>query len=1195
MKARDAKRASLDPLHVELEGLNVIEANAGTGKTWTITALYVRLLLEKRCPVESILVVTFTEAATGELRDRIRRRLTEALAAFERGKAEEKDPFTRGLLERSSSREDALLTLTAALRNFDQAPIYTIHGFCQRVLADRAFESGMAFTTEIVPDPSAIVKEIAEDFWRNEVHAASALFSRYLLANCATPASLTKDVARYVGKPYLEVRACTSPPPIEPLEAEYELAYKTASALWLSQREAIEKKLIGNASLSGTSYREAWIRVWLQEMQVCLRAESPQLDLCGKFEKFTPDALTAGTKRGMTTPAHPFFDACGELKRAHSSLLDAYCRKLVLTKVRLLEFCNAELASRKERARLQSYDDLLINLHTAVNDAEKGERLVTALRERYQAALIDEFQDTDPIQYGIFSRIYSGTAQPVFLVGDPKQSIYSFRGADVFAYLEARNEARAAHTLATNWRSDASLLGAVNALFTNAANPFALGDIDFVESDAAAGDRGKLVIAGDSGAPFELWLLEGEAGKAINKGVANRTAAQATAAEIARLLNLGEKGKASIAEAGETRPLRGGDIAVLARSHRQAGAVRDALAALGVPSVQRGAQSVFSTREAEELERVLAAIAEPGRENLIGAALATEMIGFDADALYALQNDAAQWEQTLERFREAHRVWHEGGFMRMLRGFVGSFRVLERVLAFGDGERRATNLLHVAELLHCEASGQGMSGVLAWFAAKRRAPSEGNEAELLRLESDENLVKLLTVHAAKGLEFALVFCPFLWDGGLHSIKGDVLSFHDPESHAAVVDFGSAAKDAAREQAVLEERAESLRLLYVALTRAKYRCWMLWGNVNEAAQSAPAWLLHRAGARDGAASSVLAHLEAPQLNDMENDLRRFADRAGGSVRLSRVPAVPDALVLASSHPQNVSGPRSFTRPLKDMRQVTSFTALAHGRTVETPDYDAAEREPLPESVTGRDIFAFPRGAQAGQCVHIIFERIDFEHVARPELEHVVSRALAEHGFDEIWTRAVADMVQSTIQTPLDKAGMRLASVARSRRLDELEFYYPIEALTDAGLRDLLMEGGFPGEIRERIGALRFHPAAGYMKGFMDLVFEHAGRYYIVDYKTNWLGPTPGAYAAPELAKAMARDAYYLQYLVYTVALHRYLGRRVRDYRYEQHFGGIRYLFVRGMRPELGTACGVYSDRPSVELVLALDRYLATGQR
>ncbi len=550
-----------------------------------------------------------------------------------------------------------------------------------------------------------------------------------------------------------------------------------------------------------------------------------------------------------------------------------------------------------------------------------------------------------------------------------------------------------------------------------------------------------------------------------------------------------------------------------------------------------------------------------------------------------LRADESKWEALVEAFREAHREWHEHGFIRMLRAFLQRRRVMCRLLEYRDGERRVTNLLHLSERLHCQTEARGVGGLIAWLAAKRRAPGSADEEELLRLESDENLVKILTVHVAKGLEFPLVFCPFLWDGGLRSAKDDPVAFHDPSEEArAVLDFGSDTLDAAREQAKREERAENLRLFYVALTRAKYRCWMVWGHLNEAETSAPAWLFHPG-------------CKKLDPKSMRADLDRLVASAGGTIRVTDLEA-PQAVTFT---PQARRGSqltaRTFHRILLDTRRVTSFTGLAHGRALEAPDYDAGDRPEEPELPIGRrDIFAFPRGAHAGQCLHAIFEHVDFEQRARPDVERIVARDLGLHGFDVEWTRAVADMVEAVLATPLDDEGtLSLGKVSRARRLDELEFYYPIAELSDRGVREVLLEWGFPEEVRQRIGTLTFSTTQGYMRGFIDLVFEQDGRYYLADYKSNWLGATVEAYAQPQLVKAMAREAYYLQYLVYCVALHRYLGARLRGYRYDTNFGGVRYLFLRGMRPRHGSRYGVYSDRPAEGLIRALDDYLRTGVR
>lgn len=1197
--------ARLDPLQAPLDGISLIEANAGTGKTWTITALYLRLLLETERSVDSILVVTFTEIATAELRDRIRNRIAEARAAFERSAASKSDSGVRpdphrstdsliaGLLGCIPDHAQAALRLASALRDFDQAPVYTIHAFCQRVLADRAFESGMPFESEILPDVSQLLQEITEDYWRRALYDASPLFARCVLEKKLTPHKLREGLDGRLGKPYLEIRGPASRDDLAAVEKAYERAYAAARAIWRDARREITDQLVGHPNLHGGKYKPQSLRNWIEEMDRCLAGAQPHLSLFERFEKFTPGALADATKRGAKPPSHPFYAACAALKEAHVALEEACEIHIRQLKVELLEYCNAELAARKQRLRLQSYDDLLLNLDGALR-GERGAELAAAIRGRYAAALIDEFQDTDPVQYCIFRTIYGDTGLPVFLVGDPKQSIYSFRGADIYAYLDARGDARHHHALDVNWRSEPPLLAAVNALFERSAAPFVIPEIPFVPSESAPGTRGHFVIDGESAPPFVFQLLTAENGKPLNKDVALARAADATAAEIARLLRLGAANRARIAVPGNgmlrEQALAGGDVAVLVRNHRQARATSEALRRLGIASVERGAENVFATREAEELQRVLMAVAEPGRESLVRAALATELMGYPGAALHALASDEAGWEAVAERFRAAHKEWHEQGFIRMVRRILHDYRALERLLAHPDGERRVTNLSHVLELMHRDTARDGMGAALEWLAGKRAAPGNKNEEELLRLESDENLVKILTVHAAKGLEFALVFCPFMWDGRLHAARDDAITFHDPGNrYAAVLDLGSETLEKSRPLAVREQLAEDLRLLYVALTRARYRCWMVWGYINEADTSAPAWLLHR---RRHDADPVAATLSDALIRD---DLERIAASAEG--RIAVRPVLPAEGIESAPGPASPPqlAPRAFTGVVRETWRLTSFSALAHARSVEAPDYDASARAGETDiAVEVRDIHAFPRGARTGRCLHAIFEAIDFADLKRAMLERVVARELAAHDFSAQWVDVVADTVERVLATPLDGTGsLRLGRIAADRRLNELEFYYPIAHLSDDGLKALLLHWEFPAEIRERIGTLQFAPARGYMKGYIDLVFECDGRYYLADYKSNWLGPSAGAYGEPELRKAMARETYYLQYLVYCIALHRYLSTRVEGYDYDRHFGGVYYLFVRGMRPATGNRNGVYADRPARGLIEALDRYLNRG--
>ena len=1196
----------LDPLCISLAGLNLIEASAGTGKTYTITALYARLVVEAGIPVSRILVVTYTNAATKELRDRIRTRLSDLRLAFLRGRAAEHDELATRLLDLLPDRELAIRRLNNAVRGFDEAAIFTIHGFCKRVLGDNAFESGLSFETELMTDTHDLLQEIAEDFWRREFYAGSPLLVQYLLEKKQSPETLLAQVERYLGKPYLQVITSPGEEDGAVLEQNFATAFQQARVIWLGEHAEITDLFARDKALNGNIYRKNSIPSWLQMMHAYLSAETPTLALFDKFAHFTTRKLQdkKSVKKGQIAPQHPFFDACEALVKARDALVYYGQHRIP---VKLLEYCNSEMAIRKRQQHIQSYDDLLLDLHQALGHPQQGTALIETLRRRYAAALIDEFQDTDPVQYAIFRAIYGGTTKPVFLVGDPKQAIYSFRGADIFAYLSARHDTPKTqrHTLDVNWRSDPRLLTALNALFGTAQDgPFLFNDIPFHPAiPAELKQHEPLWIQGRQEPPLQIWLLEPDGDKPVNKDAANHKAARATAAEIARLLNLGARDQARIGE----RSLTGGDIAVLVRSHRQGRLIRKALLQLGVPSVQHADDSVFASDEASQLYWLLAAVAEPGNEGRLRTVLASDLFGLSGDELYRLSEMEQSWTEWLEKFQDYRQLWREHGFMRFFRAWLSGEKVAQRLLAFRDGERRLTNLLHLAELLHLASQNHpGMADLLKWLSDRQRAPTNKDEEQMLRLESDENLVRIVTVHKSKGLEYPLVFCPFLWDGRLHAEKDQsALLYHDPSAvNRAILAIGVDEQHPARQQALREEMAENLRLFYVALTRAKQRCTLVWGKIKDAETAPPAWLLHHppvVGPSQDRLEVARQRFEAITAPALRNELQTVFATAGEAVAITPLPEASAAPYQPPTTTEPTLAARTFSGAPLEFWRIGSFTTLTAGQSIEAPDHDLSTT--LPEAIAEesilvprKSIFDFPRGARAGICLHALFERLDFAQIEDYErVEALVSRTLEGHGLDAVeWTPVVADLAQRVLATPLNQDGLCLAEVSADRRLNELEFSYPLANLRADALRKVLERHGQNiGPFQEMIENLEFSPLRGYMKGYIDLVFEADGRFWLVDYKSNWLGAETAAYRGERLAAVMAREAYVLQYLIYTVALHRYLQWRLPDYDYQRHFGGIFYLFLRGMDPVLGAECGVFHDRPAPALVLALDHLMATG--
>ena len=1197
---------------VPLEGAHLVEASAGTGKTHALSDLVGRLVAEAGLPIRSILAVTFTVAATDELRTRVRNRLRQLSELLAAGKVTE--PALRAIAEGRVDAAIARRRLEDAVRGYDEAAIFTIHSFCQRALRDHAFDSGSRFETDIAGDPTARVAEIVGDFWRARVAPQSPLFVGFLQAKRIGPAGIQTAAARFLGRrrPRLRPRTAFDPAALAAAQQPFDAAVARARAIWIAERDAVTRLLLETSALNRSSYPVPGIAKLLDALENWLSHPTPPLP--SSVGKLTASALSSKTRARSAPPDHALFRELEEVRRSAESLVPALETAWLGLFRELLEHLPLEMNRRSAAAGERTYDQLLTGLAAAL-EGPNGARLTGALRNDYRVALIDEFQDTDPIQYDIFRRIFEGHGA-VFFIGDPKQSIYRFRGADLYAYRRAARAADDAFTLTENWRSEPAMVRALNALFDRGGErPFLMEGIGYPAVVPASKAQLPRLRDEDAAAALRVQFLARDSARnaAINRGEAAERSIRAATSEIARLLNAGRAGRATLGD----RPLGAGDIAVLGRSRRQCEDVFAALTNLGVPCVLFTQNSVFESEEAVTTACVLEAVARPWRESLVRGALLVDWMGGSAAAIERYRADAAAWEACRARFLDYHRRWREQGFLQMFQALLAGEGVAARLLGAPRGERRLTNLRHLAELAHeaAVAEGLGVDGTLEWWTRAMQEAGDAAEERQIRLESDEERVKILTIHVSKGLQFPVVFVPFAWAigpgvqaGGRNralGTPGGVVEYHDPDrDDALTLDLGSEDWGRAGELEAAEEQAEALRLFYVALTRARHRVYFTWGAVKATEDSAPAWFIHRP---DPPPAGMLARFDVAAVPDaqLRQDLERLAQAAGGAMDIADA---ADAAAAPLAPPPPEVGEfqcRHFGGRLADDWRVASFSALA---AAGNGDPDRPDRDALPpaaqtaapaddESPTG--IHAFPRGPRAGTMLHALFERLDFD-AAPGAVRAAAGDALAEHGFDARWAPAIAELAARVLATPLSTAdpALRLAAVPRARRTDEMEFHYPLARISADGLAAVFRAHGAAvslAELPETIGRLRFSPLRGFMKGYVDLVFEHGGRYAIADYKSNWLGPSAESYSPPRIAEEMARAHYALQYHIYTVALHRFLRYRLgAAYDYDRDFAGVYYLFVRGMAPETGPARGVFYDRPARTLIEALSNYFERGR-
>jgi len=1149
------------PAFAPLDAPTLVEASAGTGKTYTITTYFVRAIVEKGYSPKQILVVTYTRAATSELRARARERIMDALVRLDDGR-EEPDALDEILAKATASlgRDEVEKRLRTALGSMDQAAILTIHGFCQRLLQDHPLSFGIDFEFEVAEDLGGLLAELATDFWVADLYEQPEWLVRALSDRRIKTKQLI-ELARAAAMPGVSV---IGPAPADLQDAAIERVLESqrhARALWLEHRADVATILREDKGLSRVSYGKSSVEKWIRELDAYFEEDG-----LGALPEWMSKLVQGEmkVKKGFEQPQHPFFEACGALLGAHQTWTPILDYAVFDFKRRFLAYVEAQTERRRRETGVLSFDDLLTTVYRCVTSDEpsRSESVAAVIAGDYPLALIDEFQDTDSIQYGIFKSVY-GQGAAVY-VGDPKQAIYAFRGADVFSYIAAAKDVgERRHTLDTNRRSDPSMVRAVNLLFENRKPPFVLSDIEFEGARAHhREDRASLRPA------MEVLFID----EAELKRDAISTLASTTANEVAHLL----RSNTTI----EDRPIEPGDVAVLCRSNPKARAVTKALRALNVPTSLDADSSVLETEIAESLGAVLEAALMPGDSWSVRRALLTPLLGVSAREL-ASMNDQV-WTEWVSRFRQWHDTWRSQGVVRFIEDMLRTSGAEQRIASSRTARRELTDLLQMEELL-MRGERERQRDPVALMQWYRRLEEGGAEDGMVRSEhlqqrpdAESGAVRVTTIHKSKGLEYGFVYCPFNWgDASLWTSERSVLKFHDDEDGSIRIDVGSAARDTHEKQAEEEKLSEALRVLYVAVTRAKYRCTLLWGRAKGCDQSALGYLL------DGKERS-----SKPTQEQLRAEVESLVERSGGMIGC-REPEAELAQPFEEASSEAELEARDETRTFDLAPRIASFTSLT-GHDEKTPGPRKSTSE---EELRSRMFASLPGGTRTGLLLHSILERVSFSALESDEVKSEIDRQLSAYGFGLSFTESLQRDLVTMGATPLfsepDSPG--LANLRPDRQLRELEFTLSASRPRLDELAKLLREHGAPSAApgyAERLSDLHNRSLQAFLRGYIDLMFEWNGRWYVADYKSNTLP----SYDAPDVNEAAQREHYVLQALLYSAAAQRYLHQRVLNYDPATQWGGALLLFLRGMRgPDSGVG-SVFFDRQSPALLAALDRWI-----
>ena len=1209
-----SEMAPLDPLHLPLQGIRLIEASAGTGKTWTLAALYLRLVLghggqPPQWPAQ-ILVVTFTRAATAELRERIRERLATAAAAF-RGQ-QEADAFLQRLVAEYSAgeaRAAAARQLDLAAQWMDEAAIYTIHGWCQRMLAQHAFEGSDA--ADEVADENARLAEAVRDYWRRFYAPLDQAEAACIAKHWRSPQTLQRVVRPLVRQPVQHIRLQGRPlPQVDDLsealrqhQAPRQAAEQAARNLWLPDADALESLLrtaVQTKALKNNIYQPKTVERELPALQEW--ANGAELDQA-TLARYTQAKLDSAASKGNAAPVHPVFESIQQLL----DIWEAEPPIAPLLLAHAVPWIAARVDAIRERQAKPGFDDMLRQLDAALHGPH-GAALADSIAEQYPLALIDEFQDTDPLQWRIFQRIYADRPDTgLLLIGDPKQAIYAFRGADIHTYLAAREQAQApTWTLTTNYRSTSPLVDAVNRVFRH-ADRWPLGAFAFghgmhglpFQPIASAGTQRRLMYDGRPIAAMHLEIFPSD--KPMGVGAYMEMAAAYAAAHIVDVLDAAQTGRCTFVDAHQAdTALRPRDIAVLVRNRREAACIRNALRQRGVSSVYLSeSDSIYATEEAPDILLWLQACAMPAADRAMRAALASATMQRSLAELDRLNDDEAYWEACSDRFRQLQNVWQRHGVLAMLHNLLHAFDLPARLLAKPNGERVLTNLQHLAELLqHAAANLDGEYALIRYLSAQIARASEGEaetaEEQVVRLETEADLVKVITVHKSKGLQYPVVMLPFVCRFQ-DAPRGSLQPWHDDRGQAWI---DLQPDDDAKARMARERLQEDLRLLYVALTRAEHACWLGVACVADG-QS------RNAGLHRSAFGYVLGGGAVIEPDDLLPRIDAMQD-GSGDITLNVAVEPPGVRVYRPRQlPHGERQARIYTLAPPEAWWIASYSALTHGEgeparhaAPETATQDIlaeVAREPAEWTTPAIDygMHAFPRGAEAGTFLHDLLEWIaetGFAAVAgdTAALEQQIARRCQRRGW-QVWIAPLSQWLPALLQTPLalpNGGTLALAQLAdRTRYQAELEFWFEAHRVDTQQLDQMVTRHTLDGLPRPLLPA---HRVNGMLKGFIDLIVEHQGRYYVVDYKSNWLGDTSAAYTPAAMRDASLQARYDLQYAIYTLALHRLLRARLPDYDYQHHVGGVLYLYLRGVDQ---AGHGVHVERLPWALIDAMDRLFA----
>ena len=1108
----------LDINKIPLQGRHIIEASAGTGKTYNITELYIRLLLEKKLLPKNILVMTFTKDATQEIIGRLEQKLRERLLDYPKDTAEYKH-------------------LKKSLLNIDESAIFTIHGFCKKVLSEQAFAGGLDIGVSMEVNTDDLLLAVTEEYFRKFINTDEKKFKWLQDKKCYSPNKFLYGSGQS-SKGFADIIKSNIEIFTEKVLSNEELYLQKQIVLDCleSNKHIVEKFIAKTGKGEPEDQRD-------KEYSLIINWLNDKSDR--KFPQEVECFVNGNKIKAKDTK--PVLSKLKDIKELYQQNTD---NKIYSFVKQICLDLRHDFKNLKAKNAVLDFNDLIIKLRDALKNSPE---LILTLQKDYPIALIDEFQDTDAEQYEILDTIYSLDKSELLLlmIGDPKQAIYSFRGGDIYTYLRAKQSAEYIWTMDTNWRSTTQMISAYNRIFYKSD---ILENSDDYKNDVFSKDIGYQIIkAGkdyksDNSSAISYFYYNGDTSKTDELRL---NLSKWTANEIVRLLN--------------SKQAQENDIAVLVNSGNEAKIVSQELKKLGLSSVYlSNKENIYKTNEAEELYRLLQGINNYQNEKFLKQALATSFLGKTTeDFLNYKSDDSLKWQNDVQRVKELYKTWTKHGVMALIMELLHH----DFICRYDNKERILTNILHLAELVKiAENKYKSKNQIINWFDKQIHNENSSTEEEL-RLESEANLIKIITIHGSKGLEYPIVFVPFVSDA-----KSNISKAINKISSVEKIYYQIGEDDRVLKLVKQQAIEESVRKLYVAITRAVKKCYIGVADFKNSKDSPLAQLLDYSNF-DGWEMAIKAITDNPA---NYSDLTVF-----DKVRELKYQSRQNSINL-----DNLQA-KIFKGEIKKNWQMISFSSIVKSQYSHysspldskldevSDDYQDREKQELR--------FRATKGADIGNLLHNILEQSDFSKPLNDDIireQMVIYKVIEDKDFNNLksWLN---DILNAEIINLQSNEQFKLKDLPMDKTLREAEFYLPIvnKSLFKKDLYQILS--------KHRKSTINIeidnHKIFGMLHGFIDLIFEHNGRFYIADYKSNYLGDELSDYNQQAMELKNQQSMYDLQYLLYSVALHRFLQSNLDDYDFDKHFGGVYYLYLRGFKD----GYGAYYTVPESRLIFKLN--------